>query len=315
MNPLKQFLYFTKPHLRGVIALIALIIIVPIAPRIYFYFNPPKFDDGEDFRNEILAFQKHLDELKLSDSLSHIESPEFNPYTENHFSKKKESIKKEIELFPFNPNTIGVEEWQQLGMTPKQAEVIEKIKAKGFRFRKAEDLMKTNVIGEKGYERLKNYVTIPQEKKVTTREIFQAKDEKQPYQKIKINLNLADTFELIKLNGIGASYARRIFKYRTILGGFYEIEQLKEVWNLPDSTIQKITPYIIIDAKDITTIPINTAELEVLGKHPYIKYTAGRLLIAYREQHGYFKTIEASQRAMMLNDSAFNKVKPYLRLE
>jgi len=315
MNPLKQFLYFTKPQLRGVLALAILIVIISIVPRVYFYFNPPKFDDGQGFRKEILAFQKQLDELKQNDSLSNIESPEFNPYAESHFSKKKESFNRNVVLFPFNPNTIGVEEWQQLGMSKKQAESIEKAKTKGFKFRKPEDLAKVYVIGEKGYERLKNFVIIPEEKKTTTHEVFQAKEEKKSYQRPLINLNLADTFELIKLNGIGPSYARRIFKYRTFLGGFYQISQLKEVWNLPDSTIQKITPLIIIDAKDISKISINYADLELLGKHPYIKYTGGRLLIAYREQHGDFVTIDGAKRAMAMDDSTFSKVKPYLRLE
>ncbi len=200
-------------------------------------------------------------------------------------------------------------------MSKKQAEAIEKAKSKGFKFRRAEDLAKIYVIGEKGYERLKNYVVIPEEKKEFAQQKSESKEENKTFAKPLININLADTFELVKLNGIGASYARRIFKYRTLLGGFYEISQLKEVWNLPDSTVQKIAPLVIIDAKDIATISVNNAAIEVLGKHPYIKFTAGRLLIAYREQHGKFTTIETSQRAMMLNDSTFNKVKPYLRLE
>ena len=315
MNTLKQFLYFTKPQLRGVLALVMLILFVSIAPRVYYYFNPPKFDDGQDYRNEIIAFQKQLDELKQNDSLSAVESPEFNPYAESHFSRKKESVNRNIVLFPFNPNTIGVEEWQKLGMSKKQAEAIERAKANGFKFRKPEDVAKVYVIGEKGYQRLKNYITIPQEKKEAPREAYQAKEEKKPYQRQLINLNLADTFELVKLNGIGPSYARRIFKYRTRLGGFYEIAQLREVWYLPDSTIQKITPYIIIDTKDISTIPVNSAEVEVLGKHPYIGFHRAKKLVAYREQHGPFQTIESSLRMYDVGDSLISKVKPYLRLE
>ncbi len=315
MNPLREFLYFTKSQLRGVLALLMLILIAAIAPRVYNWFYPPGFADGKDFTEDVVAFQKKIDAAKLHDSLQKIEVPEFNPYAENNFSTQKKYSSKTVMLFHFNPNTIGVEEWKKLGMSKKQAEAIERAKAKGFKFRKPEDIAKIYVIGEDGYERLKSYVVIPEEKREFTQQKAEPKEEKKAFVKPLINLNLADTTELVKLNGIGPSYARRIYKYRMLLGGFYEIAQLREVWNLPDSIIQKIEPFVTINPNDIATLSINNDEVETVGKHPYIKFTAARLLVAYREQHGKFTTIETSKRAMMQNDSMFNKVKPYLRLE
>ena len=44
-----------------------------------------------------------------------------------------------------------------------------------------------------------------------------------------ISLNKSDTADWKKVPGIGSSYAKRIVKYRALLGGYKSVEQLKEV--------------------------------------------------------------------------------------
>lgn len=310
MNPLSQFHYFTKPQLRGVIALIILIVIVAVAPRLYFYFYPPVFPDGAAFRNEVLAFQKSLEEVNKQE-----EEHDYNPFEPDRYESKSGSGKPQPKLFHFNPNEITEKDWMLLGFTQKQAAAIERAKSKGFKFKKAEDLAKVYVIGNSGYERLKDYVVIPTETIVRQPRTETAKNETAPKTPFKINLNTADTIELMKLKGIGPSFARRIFKYRELLGGFYSVEQLKEVWGFPDSTYHKILPFVMVEEQQIKTISINQDSLEVFGKHPYIKFPAAKLLMAYRAQHGKFSNIENAQKAMALSDSAFYKIKPYLRLD
>ena len=50
----------------------------------------------------------------------------------------------------------------------------------------------------------------------------------------KISINTVDTAEWKKVPGIGSAYAARIVKYRNLLGGFYEVEQLREVYGISD---------------------------------------------------------------------------------
>ena len=67
---------------------------------------------------------------------------------------------------------------------------------------------------------------------VPTTGVFQ-KQEKYPEGTI-VELNGADTTTLKKIPGIGSSFARRITKYRELLGGFHHIEQLAEVYGIDE---------------------------------------------------------------------------------
>jgi competence protein ComEA len=44
-----------------------------------------------------------------------------------------------------------------------------------------------------------------------------------------VELNSADSTDLVELYGIGPVFANRILKYRDLLGGFYSVNQLLEV--------------------------------------------------------------------------------------
>ncbi len=47
-----------------------------------------------------------------------------------------------IELFPFNPNSISVDDWMKLGLDRRMAERIGRYREIGGRFRKPEDIRK-----------------------------------------------------------------------------------------------------------------------------------------------------------------------------
>jgi competence ComEA-like helix-hairpin-helix protein len=47
-----------------------------------------------------------------------------------------------------------------------------------------------------------------------------------------IDINTADSAAWVALNGIGPGFAKRIMTYREKLGGFYQVDQLKEVYGL-----------------------------------------------------------------------------------
>lgn len=60
------------------------------------------------------------------------------------------------------------------------------------------------------------------------------------------NINLATTIELMELPGIGESYAERIIAYREEIGRFQDIEEIKNVSGIGDSTFEKIKDRITV---------------------------------------------------------------------
>jgi len=136
-----------------------------------------------------------------------------------------------------------------------------------------------------------------------------------PIKKIEnVEINTADSTALDALPGIGPYFARHIVMYRNKLGGFYSIEQVKEVYGLSDSTFQEIKPYLTIKAGNIHTINVNTATKEQLKAHPYIRWQLANMIVDYRNQHGKFAAIDDLKKIQLITDEVFAKIKPYLSL-
>ena len=65
---------------------------------------------------------------------------------------------------------------------------------------------------------------------------------------LKIELNKADSVELVKLRGIGPVLSKRIIRYRTSLGGkFHSVDELRNVYGLSEETFLSIKPHLWID--------------------------------------------------------------------
>ena len=62
----------------------------------------------------------------------------------------------------------------------------------------------------------------------------------------KININTASEQDLMKLQGIGKTLAKRIVERREQLGGFSVVEQLLEVKGIGEKLLQSIRDHITI---------------------------------------------------------------------
>ena len=134
-----------------------------------------------------------------------------------------------------------------------------------------------------------------------------------PENKISIEINSADSIAWMSLKGIGPGYSRRILKYRSILGGFTAVEQIKEVYNFPDSVYQAIKPHLTINSSLVQKLKVNTVDFKTLVHHPYIKYEGTKCIFALKRG----KNIKEED---LVNSSCFSremlqKLLPYLDFE
>jgi competence ComEA-like helix-hairpin-helix protein len=106
-----------------------------------------------------------------------------------------------------------------------------------------------------------------------------------------IELNAADTLELKQLRGIGSVLSNRIVKYRNSLGGFYTVEQLKEVYGISDGVFEQIKEHVTVDIAGLKKFSIDKDSISVMSRHPYFKYKQVIVLVNhYRKEKSLRKS-------------------------
>lgn len=223
-------------------------------------------------------------------------------------------------LFSFDPNTTTKADFIKLGLPEKTAATILKFREKGGVFHKKEDLQKIYGLKSTDYERLASYVQLENKTPVANQKPIAAQAAQSPdFQKptsthTMIDVNQADAAEWQTLRGIGSTFAKRITNFRDKLGGFSNIEQVKETFGLPDSTFQAIKTQLELSPV-LKKIAINTATIEELKAHPYIDTRQAAMIVSYREQHGTFQSIDDFRQMKALPLGWLEKISPYLKFD
>jgi len=319
---IRDYLVFTRKDRIGILIVVGLILFTLFLPDIL-----PKTstNDPTQIDTSWMAAVRKL-EIKVSDSSGdqYPKKDDENAYAYQYDKRKSsnnENTTPKGELFYFDPNTISTSDWRSLGLRDKTIKTIENYLNKGGHFYKPGDLQKIYGLHDDEYERLKPYINIESSRSKSNVDYVSAKskDETQPAKSYAarysiIDVNTADTSAFISLPGIGGKLATRIVTFRDKLGGFYSIEQIGETYGLPDSTFQKIKQYLKLNNASVKKININTATVDEMKAHPYIKYGLANPIIAYRNEHGVFSKIEDIKKVMAVTEDAYKKIAPYLTL-
>ncbi|MFM1808517.1 MAG: hypothetical protein RLZZ242_1242, partial [Bacteroidota bacterium] len=93
-----------------------------------------------------------------------------------------------------------------------------------------------------------------------------------------------------RIYGIGSVLARRIVKYRSALGHFVAMEQLQEVYHLPDSVYFKLKMRFSLDTIALKKIAINKASAQELAALPYLSSEEIKWVIDVRDAQKGFAT-------------------------
>lgn len=211
---------------------------------------------------------------------------------------------KASELFSFDPNTTSDSEFLRLGFSNKQITTIRKYLDKGGIFRNKADFFKIRVISENQKRILSDLVVIESGQNVS-------QGEKSAVNAPVIELNSADSVQLKQLPGIGSVLSKRIVKYRDLLGGFYSINQVKEVYGLSEQTIRQIEEKVTLDKSRIRKLDLNFADVNELSRHPYLKKNLAAQIVKFRTKNGSFRDFSILRDSMILNIDEYNRIKPY----
>lgn len=203
-----------------------------------------------------------------------------------------------------DPNTADFNQLIEFGLNQFQANNLIEFRNKGGTFRSQSDMRKIYGIDSSFYKLIENNIRIEAKEDLTVRNdntIF-----------LKVELNNADSTDLMKLIGIGSVYASRILKYRDLLGGFYSTSQLLEVYNFSEETYRKIENSISADTLLLKKIRINFVEYVDLLRHPYLNKKQVEAVLNYRDQKGAFKNIQQLKTSGLVDSETFYRISPYL---
>lgn len=311
---IKDYFTFTRKERIGIIIVLALVIVIFFMPSFFTNKNATAINTTDT------AWINAVKKLKEKGNPNEKDLYE-NETSAYQFDTSKRTIHDKLTagLFYFDPNTLSAEGWKQLGLRDKTIQTIQNFCNKGGHFKKAEDLQRIYGLSKKDYDRLASYIRIQPTSKEKIPEPFVNKNISSTKNSTSnlstLDINGADTSAFIALPGIGSKLAARIVNFRNKLGGFYSIEQVSETFGLPDSTFQKIKPYLKIADASVKKININIASTDELKTHPYIKWQIGNSIVAYRKEHGNFSSVEDIRKIMVITDDIYKKISPYLALQ
>lgn len=284
-NAINNYFGFNKQQRNGLLVLCFLSFFLLVIRIIYPEFITP---------GAITVENLPLIERKLNTASQPSQKQDY--YKENSASR----------LFAFDPNKVTHPQLVELGFQEKTAAILIKFRNKGFAFRNKEDLKKVYGISEKLYLKLEPYILIekPGQKIQAKQSAPEIKTQK------VIELNSADSVGLIELNGIGSSFAKRILKYRQLLGGYFNAGQLKEVYGFTEEMYAKISPQVSVNPSLIIKLNLNVDDFKTINKHPYISYELTKEICDKRRKG----IINAENLKEIITDkNTYEKILPYLR--
>ena len=129
-----------------------------------------------------------------------------------------------------------------------------------------------------------------------------------------VELNQADTLTLKKIPGIGSTFARRIVGYRELLGGFYTVEQLAEVYGIDEERYNSLYPWFKVDTTRIRPLPVNQLSYKELLRHPYLNSSQVRQLDRLRRK----APLQSWNDFILLEEFStvdYQRLRPYLSFE
>ncbi len=310
----KDYFTFTKWQRRALIMLLAIAIILIVLPATFPYILSHNNTADADSL-VVTTVNEWVVRRQLADTAANDEADVNN---ESWREPAGTAYNPKISFFPFDPNTAFAADFAKLGMKPKTIQTILHYREKGGRFRKPEDLLKIYGLPKELAEKLMPYVVIADIEKPRDNDwkrdsgFTKTKTEKAI---AKVDINLADTSQWIALPGIGSKLASRIVNFRDKLGGFYSIEQVGETYALPDSTFQKIRPRLLMSNGPFRFVNINSANVEEIKAHPYVKWNEANAIVQFRTQHGRYGAVDDLLKIAIISSEWLQRMKPYLKLE
>ena len=298
-NPFKDFFYFIKSDRRAIVAL-GCVAVFAIGVLVV-------VDAWKDKENGTIAKEK----VSVED--------------------EKDEERVEVVMREFDPNTVDSLTLIGFGLKDWKVRNFLHYRAAGKVFRSAEEMGKTYGWTEEDVERVRGYVRVDglfgktekhrreewgERKRWEDRKDREEREDGSAYTSkkfrtlTKVDINTADTVLLRRVPGVGKKISEAIVAYRKKLGGFYSVEQLRELKIVSPELLE----WFEVSA-EVRKIPVNRASFQALNRHPYISYEQTKALLQYIRLYGKVKDEQTLVETGMFTKEEVERLKPYLAFE
>lgn len=304
----KDWLAFSRKEQYGIILLTFLIfILVTIRLGLGFWNEPPEL----------------------------VEKAEFDDIFETKGTQAAEKSRKTIRYnfsIPFNPNKVDVTTLDQMGFSSFVVVNWIKYLEAGGHFNTLSDIGKVYGIDSIALQQMKPFIDFSSDAKSsppgTKTSSFIKKDWQDQHHESEdsksgkpviytenaftvIDINAATSEELQKIHGIGEVFSDRIVAFRKLLGGFYTVEQISEVFGISKELFEDIRSNLKVNKGPFRKLRINNASLRELKAHPYINFYQARDIIECRKKRGEIENPEVLKELPSFDDGNLEKILPY----
>ncbi len=259
----------------------------------------------------------------------------------------------EIEMTSFNPNSVSVSKLQAMGVSSVAIVNWMKYREAGGRFFTANDIRKIYGIDSLTAAQMIPYANFNEESNYPgptpgvpkkdegelyaefsgktpkslpgmqmsanpagEKEAGQVKDDASAvvgYPNFVVEINSATADQLMKLPGLGPVLSKRIVDFREVLGGFWSVEQVKEVYGITPGLYEQLATNLCVDSTRVEPFEVNRSSVRHLNRHPYINFYQARDIVEYRKKYGYLNGPEELIQLPSFTPEAIERIKPYLR--
>ncbi len=270
--------------------------------------------DFTEFGRMVMALEKARHESQKARDKVDTRSPEFK-------KPDREIAAIKLNPFIFDPNQMTEEMWIELGLNTKQIRNIQNFITRGGKFRQKEDFKRIFTISKEEFEILEPFIQIAAINVESNKDFASGKTtgHTSTYEKPEsinlIDINKADSIQLLAVPGIGPAFAHRIIKYREMLGGYHTASQLLEVYGFDSVRFNQVARYFTFDHSSMRLIDINKADVKQLAAHPYIDFYLAKSIVDHRIKKGKVNSDSDLYGIPLMHDALFQKLTPYFHFE
>ena len=275
-----------------------------------------------NFKNLIGGFETKV-ELKKVFIIDEEKYSFVEPFllVDENFKRKKEfktskekyntqKIKKpKLNPVQFDPNVVSKKRMEEMGFSKRQINNLINYRKSGGKFYQKEDFAKLYAINETDYLLIESFLVFDSSRTETQKSNFIVTID-------SLNLNSCDSYQLVKIKGIGPYYARLIMDYGKRLGGYNSVNQLYEIKKIKNENLIKFINKLYVEPNfDLIKMDLNSDNFKGFMKHPYFDYYHTKKLFDYKNKNRKFTSLQDLKKMGFIDPDYVDKITPYLKIE